>query len=506
MVRLNKNIIRGLLILTFMTLISLLIFGIGAIFNFLNTGADRDIMLHQEVQKVAQYTPNVIWSSLENEGRAIDSTTLKSVEKNYLDAWYIKHIAYQTNLIEGIEDYYTDSAEKNLFDFIEMNKTAGLHIEATTLEHHPTLDFFSEDGQLIVLTDHNVKEYKRIYKDKLPIYETTETVNYKVILLLEDGFWRVRHMVKEPAIEEKNKTDIYKSIPGYSIRGINYYPQATPWDTFGEKFDQEIIRKDFKLIKKANLNTIRIFVQYEDFGKAAVKKEKIDKLRQLLDVAQQENLKVIVTLFDFYGDYSVLDWTLTQRHVRTIVKNFKDHDAILAWDLKNEPDLDFESRGKEDVLAWLKFIAQLIKQIDQKHALTIGWAKIESAVLLKEEMDLITFHYYEDIKNFEVAYKKLKKEIPSKTIALGEFGISSYHGFWNPFGYSEQNQADFHKQMQTIFKENDIQYISWTLYDFIKVPKEVVGKLPWRKNTQKKYGFIDAKGNQKKAFDYVSKN
>lgn len=36
-----------------------------------------------------------------------------------------------------------------------------------------------------------------------------------------------------------------------------------------------------------------------------------------------EKLKVIVTLFDFYGDYSVLDWTLNQRHAETIVAALK---------------------------------------------------------------------------------------------------------------------------------------------------------------------------------------
>ena len=500
----NKNVIRLFLILSFMAVNSLLIFGISAIFNFLNTGADRDKMLHTEVHKVEQYIPTVTWFELKNEGREMDKQTLKEVEKNYLDAWYVKHIAYQTNLIAGIEDYYTDSAEKNLFSVIAQNKKENIHIEATTLNHHPNLDFFSEDGQLIVLTDHNVQEYKRIYKDDQLIHETTEIVTYKVILLLEDGFWRIRHMVKEPqtlAAAEIPSTDPFPTI---AIKGMNYYPQKTPWDTFGKTFDPKIIRKDFQLIRNANLNTIRVFVQYEDFGKAEVDVEKLNKLNRLLDIASEEKLKVIVTLFDFYGDYSVLDWTLTNRHAQIIVTKLKDHPAILAWDLKNEPDLDFESRGKEDVLAWLKYTAKTIKQIDHKHAITVGWAKIESAVLLKEDLDFITFHYYEDIRLFEEAYLKLKKEIPNKPLALGEFGMSSYRGFWKPWGSSEQNQADFHKMMQGIFKKNSIQFITWTLYDFESVPKSVVGSLPWRKNVQKSFGFIDNKGRKKKSFAYIS--
>jgi len=504
MVNVKKLTIQSLLILSFMTLSSFILFGISSVITYLNTGADRSKMFHTEIQKEAQYIPKLSWAPLQNEGRKMDSQTLKELEKNYLDAWYARHICYEKNTKKGLENYYTDSAEKNLFNFIDFNKANKIHIEATTLNHHPEVNFFSEDGQLVVLTDRNVREYKRIHQDELLIHETSEYADYKVILLLENGFWRIRHLVKQPASASLQQVRAPIPYPDFHIRGINYYPQATPWDTFGGEFNSEIISNDLQIIKDANLNTVRIFVQYEDFGKAQVPKGKIEKLKKLLDIAEEKQLKVIVTLFDFYGDYSVLDWTQTQRHIETICTAFKGHDALLAWDLKNEPDLDFESRGKELVLSWLKESIQLIKKTDPKHLVTVGWAKIENAVLPQNELDLISFHYYEDITHFETAYQKLKLKIPNKPIALGEYGISSYRGFWYPFGNSERSQAKFHKTMQTILEKNNVQFLSWTLYDYKKIPKEVVGKLPWRKYLQKRYGFIDTHGKPKKAFSYIS--
>jgi hypothetical protein len=47
--------------------------------------------------------------------------------------------------------------------------------------------------------------------------------------------------------------------------------------------------------------------------------------------------------------------------------------------------------------------------------------------------------------------------------------------------------------------------MSWTLYDFEEIPKEVVGRLPWRQNAQKNFGFLDENGNKKPAFKYISK-
>ena len=75
------------------------------------------------------------------------------------------------------------------------------------------------------------------------------------------------------------------------------------------------------------LNTIRVFIQYDDFGKNRVDYKKLQVLKTLLDSAEENELDVLITLFDFYGDYDVSNWTLTHRHAETIVNAVKDHPA-----------------------------------------------------------------------------------------------------------------------------------------------------------------------------------
>ncbi|MFD2542770.1 cellulase family glycosylhydrolase [Lacinutrix gracilariae] len=503
MVGLNKNIMRTILILSYIMLVALIISGVSALFSYLNTGADRSTMLHTEIQKVEQYLPKLEWEPLQNEGRPMDKQTLNALQNNYLDAWYVKQIAYKTNKTAGIKDYYTDSARENLYAFIELNKAEDITIEATTLNHKPTLEFFSEDGQLAVLTDRHVVEYKRVFKAEKQILETTETSTYKIVFLLEDGFWRIRHLVKESSTPFEAQTTKIKT-DSLTIKGINYYPKATPWNMFGDAFSKDTIANDFKIIKDAGLNSVRIFVQYDDFGKADVDSKKLEKLKQTLDAAEENKLKVVVTLFDFYGDYSVMNWTLNQRHAETIIKAVKDHNALLAWDIKNEPNLDFESRGKDRVIAWLDKMIDLVKSIDTEHPVTIGWSNTQSAPILKDKVDMVSFHYYEGLENLELAINTLKTKIPNKPIVLQEFGISSYSGFWKPFGSSVEDQANYHKKIQEIIAANKLQFMSWTLYDFVDVPKAVVGSRPWRRNTQKHFGFIDKNGTKKASFKYIT--
>ncbi len=503
MVGLNRNIIRTILIASYIMIVASIIAGISALFSYLNTGADRSTMLHTEIKKVIQYTPKINWAPLVNEGREMDAENLKNLERDYVNAWYVKHIAYKTNTTTGIEDYYTDNARQNIYAIINNNKQQKISVDATTLTHNPELEFFSEDGQLAVITDKNIVEYKQVLQNNKLVLQTTEKATYKTVFLLEDGFWRVRHMVKE-----KNENFVPKNKPvatdSLHIKGINYYPKDTPWDMFGDQFNKDTIGNDFKIIKEAGLNSVRIFIQYEDFGKANVKKEKLEKLKETLTLAAANNLKVLITLFDFYGDYSVLDWTLNQRHIETIVTAVKNHDALLGWDIKNEPNLDFKSRGKEKVIAWLTTMITQVKALDSKHPITIGWSDTKSATILKDKVDFISFHYYESLNTLTTAIENLRKEVPKKPLVMQEFGISSYSGFWKPFGSSKNDQANYHKKAQELIKTNKLQFMSWTLYDFGSVPKNVVGSLPWRKNPQKRFGFITKKGIKKPSFEFIS--
>jgi len=93
MINLNKNIIRSILIPSYVLIIVIVISGISSLFAYLNTGADRSSMLHTKLEKIEQYIPEVIWSPLNNEGRPMDEEVLKKIENDYLDAWYVKLVA-----------------------------------------------------------------------------------------------------------------------------------------------------------------------------------------------------------------------------------------------------------------------------------------------------------------------------------------------------------------------------------------------------------------------------
>lgn len=470
----NRLIIRIFLILTFVGVNALILFGISSVWSYLNTGADRSSRLHLNLEEVRAYIPKVIWDTSKVEGRPIEPLTLAKIERDYLNGWYVKNTALLTNNRYGITDYFTDSAQVKVQHMLDINQKAAATFKQTTLEHRPKLDFYSADGTQVYFTDYNVQSHLEAYVDGNEIFETKENSAYKVIMLLEDGFWRVRHFKKFNAPNRiiENAESISDSLISHvrNIKGLNYYPKDTPWDVFGKKYNDSVIDKDFSLVKSLGLNTVRIFIPYEEFGAAHVDAKKLAKVRSLLDKAEKNGLQVVITLFDFYGNYDAFDWTLNHRHVEQIVKSLRDHKAILAWDLKNEPDLDFESRGKARVLAWLKQICLEVKKWDKEHPVTIGWATPEAAVNLAKEVDFVSFHYYRELESFKTSFDNLKKGINDndKAIVLQEYGLSSYSGVWNLYRNSDEAQAAYYEEMQSILHENEIPFLFWTLYDFTR--------------------------------------
>ncbi|PQJ20142.1 glycosyl hydrolase [Nonlabens tegetincola] len=497
----SVNILRSGLVLLYLGLIACVILAIGSVYSYLNTGADRSKMLHTEQLEQRTYRPIITWDTTAVKGRSVNKTMLATIEKDYLNAWRVKANALKNNDINGVSDFYTKRSLGKLKSIIDYNIKNGTTVEMTTLEHHPKIEFMSEDGQIVVISDTEVLQYQKTYQDNQIIDEQNTSNDYKVVLLLQDGHWHIRHLVSTGV---RSITSNFETLPLHSkVRGINYYPQKFPWDTFNDSITKATFDSDFNLLKNQGINTIRIFIGYEDFGKEYVQSKKVNKLLELLDSAHSNDLDVLVTLFDFYGNYDVEDWTMTTQHLNQLIPQIMNHPALLGYDLKNEPDLDYENRSPSMVDSWLEQMIYRLKLLDQDHPVTIGWSNAQAATGLSEDVDFVSFHYYEDLDELSNKWEKLRSQLSEKEIVITEYGWSSYTGILG-LSSSEKEQAEYHKKANSILKEKKIPAMSWTLYDFNQVPDKVTGILPWRRNPQKFYGFIDVHGNKKPTFKHLS--
>jgi Cellulase (glycosyl hydrolase family 5) len=451
-------------------------------------------------------------------GRTPDAFSQTQIAQGYERAWLEWNVAYVRATDKGLPTAFTGPALRVISDAVSDAAEQGWRVTQVDTGHRLRLTFYSADGSVATLRDEASVEV-RIVRDPRGQIVLAEEVRstYDVVMLLEDGRWRIRHITRV-AVERLDRSAplvALQPLPGavapvgaqllragqpYRVVGMNYYPQATPWDGFWSKYSAGIIDADFARMRGLGLNTIRIFIPYEQFGGMHVRPEMLDRLADLLDRAEASGLQVVVTLFDFRGDYNPLIWPQADRHLETILTRFRDHPAILAWDLKNEPDLDYARAGREVVDLWLLHTLQLARGYAPHQMITVGWGSADAAAAFGGSVDLLSFHDYLPPDGLLGRYALVRQAAPGRPVILGEFGLPTWNSPFFPNGHTEAEQLSYYAAVLSAMRSTDAAgEMAWTLYDFSSVPANVAGRMPWQVGPQRQLGVLRADGTPKPA-------
>lgn len=504
-----------LVIATFLTVVILQ--QLAGVIAYFQQGADPASALNIVPNAPPDLHIRVEWlEPAANSGRVLDDFNRQQVEFAYLWSWMQRNISLLRGEAFGLETYFAGQALANLKADFEQAAERGL-VQQINTAHRLQVMTYSADGNVLALRDSGA-EFSQVIRDRqgMVLFSGTIEATYQIILLQENGRWRIRQMVQTGArlkesgqpIAPANPLDSMVRTAGealllngepFQVSGINYYPQASPWDGFWSKYDPEVTAADFERIRALGFNTIRIFVGFEDFGGPEVDLDRVAALLDLLDQASAYDLRVIVTLFDFRTDYDPLLWPQADRHLEGLVPYFTDHPAILAWDIKNEPDLDYRANRPEVVNAWLAQMAQRLRRLDPHHLITIGWSSPEAAATLPAVVDVVSFHYYRPAEQLPELYAALTAATPDQPRLLTEYGLPTWNSFF-PNGHTEAEQALYTADILKVVNQSSMAgQMVWTLYDFSNIPATVAGRLPWQSGPQANLGILRRDGTPKPA-------
>jgi endo-1,4-beta-mannosidase len=191
--------------------------------------------------------------------------------------------------------------------------------------------------------------------------------------------------------------------------GVNYWPARTAmrWWT---SFDAAEVRRDFDRIAAAGLDSVRIFLTWDDFQStpASVNKQSLERLVDVADLATDASLALMPTLFT--GHMSGVNWipawalqpvdqkqrfrVITGGSVssRALRNWFSDpevmasqvllareaatalagHDALWAWDLGNENSNCIIPADRAHGGVWLEQMTTAVREADGGAAITVG--------------------------------------------------------------------------------------------------------------------------------------
>ncbi len=205
--------------------------------------------------------------------------------------------------------------------------------------------------------------------------------------------------------------DLFES--GKFFTGVNYWASDSGmfmWRNWNEK----VVDEDFRVLSENGISVLRVFPLWPDFqplrlhlkggmigsefrfgeeplpfteaGECGVDEKMADRFGIMCDLAHKYDMKLIVGLVTgwmsgrlflpepFSGrnplnDHLLMKWET--RFVRYMVRRFKDHPALAAWDLGNECNC-LGSASHEDAFVWASLITNTVRSEDRTHPVVSG--------------------------------------------------------------------------------------------------------------------------------------
>lgn len=169
-----------------------LILRAGAALTASRTGADPASALHvvpalpDDVDVTTTWLPDP-----PDPGRVVSPAVRREVTSDLARAWIQLAQAHRSASPDGLDTYFTDRALDAVTEAVaQADGTHRLDVTSHTL----SLRFHSADGQVIGLSDELTVGRADVVGDA--VIERQQVEAYDVILTLEDGTWRVTHLVR----------------------------------------------------------------------------------------------------------------------------------------------------------------------------------------------------------------------------------------------------------------------------------------------------------------------
>jgi hypothetical protein len=197
------------------------------------------------------------------------------------------------------------------------------------------------------------------------------------------------------------------------VRGVCY-----PGGWMG---DQQTIEKELGYAKRLQINSTRIWLNYNGYFKDPA--GYIEKLKNYIQTAY----KMGITTMPILWNGNMLDPAILKKefrekgdtYVKAVVEAIKDEPGLLVWDIMNEPscnDYHLEAPAEEkpkrlaEIDAFVRYYCSYVKKADPKNAITVGHTWAQDVKMAVDLVDVISFHdYLETSKRVENTYTEVGK-------------------------------------------------------------------------------------------------
>ena len=484
---------RGIVGLVFCALIGLALSGAAAIFERISARTELYRYLSDALGPVSEPADAVTWLPPERAlVREVTPGDEALVGRALTQAWRAFTAATSTGQTNLLADHFAGVALDRATEAAASGHANGTMMVVLRQLARPR--FVHLDGSLTQIEASALTVRFGVRGEELSHYELTED-RVRTTLTNETTGWRITAHERSGFATLSDGT--LRVFDQARRVGLNYYPAATPWRKFWPDFDRATIERDFALMSGLGANTVRIFLPTADFGPDAAGRRNLDRLAELLSVAEGSDIDVIVTLFDLKAGYLPALWSDDAAYLTRVLPVLAAAPAVVLIDLKNEPDLDQRNGQGALVTAWLRTMLALVRIGAPSVPVTIGWSTADRAGDMASELDVISYHDYAPIGGADARLAEVRSQAQGKPVIVSEIGESSY-GLLAGFPGSDAGQARAIAARISALAGAD-GVLVWTLHDFGEADAANVGAGLWARRLQARFGLFGPGGAAKPA-------
>lgn len=391
-------------------------------------------------------------------------------------------------------------------------KSRLVYLKFTNFEgktHKDCVLTYTEDGKTYTRSIGTIYLNEKVVYDTIWLKESTTSVEGKLKDAKGRELWKgTISVMKASAQSVIPKSKIYNETnlkPG-TIRGVNYYPQLTPWSAW-TKQDPAVWDKELADAASLNINAIRTFAECWESDQMlgwCATPEYIATINKLFSVAEKHGIHVLFCLNSNIPS-QIMEYNI--RYTRSIVEPFINDGRVLAWDLINEVD-DKGLSETEYIDEYCLTCYPLLSEIDPNHLNQIGFAcmlekVVKAGITFDKPNQSWQYHYYRKTTKENIGWW-VKNYFKDRPFILGEFGDTTalHVNDGAPREYlGEDWQLDVYKAVLAAYNgavedgQKMLGAFAWCLYDYPSMENQSTG--------QGHFGLIRSDGTLKPAAEYL---
>ncbi len=230
------------------------------------------------------------------------------------------------------------------------------------------------------------------------------------------------------------------------------------------------------------------FRELADTGGNTIRLYDTLNLQSNLDTAQKYGISVIVDIpipsFHYANYMNKVENNVTKKRLKDLVNKFKEHPALLLWNLGNElryPKVQWKdfirmSKSKKQFIHHLNELIEIIYFEDKNHPIStatfnVNFIQFASIKLISPGFDLLSYNIFGDTKNLNEKLKQFAKIFGESPYYISELGPdgwwlleSRYTSWWAPIEQTSTKKAEQVNERYKLIENNYVNCLGTLIF------------------------------------------